>query len=115
MSYLFTYLLPDRYPISYPVGYPGNELPDNGSPCCNHTAIVTVLNMKLLHFSPTVVVSSYISHSSEITGSFDCSQWKFQKVALEMLLLDPEGRSQKATLVAVLLVVGISSPRSRNP
>jgi len=30
VSYLFTYLLPDGYPISYPVGYSGNELPDNG-------------------------------------------------------------------------------------
>jgi len=31
VPYLFTYLLPDGYPISYPVGYPGNELPDNSS------------------------------------------------------------------------------------
>ena len=29
--------------------------------------------------------------------------------------LDPEDGSQKATLVVVVLVVGVSSPRSRNP
>ena len=44
VSYLFTYLLPDGYPISYPVGYPGNELPDNGSPTRSyrHAALIGI-------------------------------------------------------------------------
>jgi len=36
LIYLLTTRWVHRYPISYPVGYPGNELPNNGSPNCQH-------------------------------------------------------------------------------
>jgi len=59
-----------------------------------------------------VVLVFLLSIASLIIYFIDSSTYVF---IYAFVFLDPEGGSQKATLVVLLLVVGISSPLSKNP
>jgi len=61
----------------------------------------------VVNYNPIIVVRIF-------TAVFIIARLQ-HNILLLSLLLDPEGGSQKVTLVVVLLVVRISSSRSKNP